>query len=201
MAKEHAIVGHESGEASLAAKATSGIDGAHGAPTPRLREVFDEHASFVCRSLRRLGVSETDLDDVLQEVFLVVYQRLRDYQERGRARSWLYSICTRVAQAHRRKSLRRREHLTSEPPETMAAATQLAQLEDRDALALGHHLLSLLSPEQREVFVLYEVEDMTMPEIAEALSCPVQTAYSRLHKARERILAEVRRAHDQGSQS
>jgi RNA polymerase sigma-70 factor (ECF subfamily) len=189
VAKEHAVLGSDSGGAILAQ-----------AP-PRLREVFNEHAPFVCRSLRRLGVSEVDLDDVLQEVFLVVYQRLADYQETGRARSWLYSICTRVAHAHRRKNLRRRENLTSEVPEAAAAPTQLAQLEDRAALALGHQLLSLLPPEQREVFVLYEVEDMTMQEIAQAMSCPLQTAYSRLHRARERILGEVRRANDPRSKS
>lgn len=155
----------------------------------RLRRLFEEHAAFVCRSMRRLGVSESDLDDVLQEVFVVVYQRLSEYEERGRARSWLYSICTRVALAHRRKAGRRRESIVPEPPERSAAATQHLRIEEREALALGHALLARLPEEEREVFVLFEVEGMAMTDIAEARSCPLQTAYSRLYQARRRIAA------------
>jgi RNA polymerase sigma-70 factor (ECF subfamily) len=163
-------------------------------PTPlRLRHIFEEHAAFVCRSLRRLGVPEADLDDVLQEVFMVVYQRLTEYQERGRARSWLYSICTRLSAGHRRKLGRRRESMMPEPPETVADATQHNRLEEREALALGHRLLSRLPEEEREVFVLYEVEGMAMTEIAEARRCPLQTAYSRLYQARRRIGEHIER--------
>jgi len=158
---------------------------------PRLRAVFEEHGAFVCRSLRLLGVLESDLDDVLQEVFLVVYQRLHDYEERGRARSWLYSICTRVARAQRRKLWRRREELAETVPETSAAATQLDRITDKEALALGHKLLSRLPREQRDVFWLYEVEELPMAEIARGLGCPLQTAYSRLYKARQRIAVET----------
>jgi len=160
---------------------------------PKLREVFEEHGPFVCRSLRYLGVREADLDDLVQEVFLVVYQRLNDYEEKGRARAWLYSICTRVAHAQRRKMGRRRETGAPMPAEESAAATQHEQVEDREALVLGQRLLEQLPEQQREVFLLYEVEDMSMAEIAQALACPLQTAYSRLHKARARILAEVER--------
>jgi len=160
---------------------------------PQLRELFEEHASFVWRSLRRLGVAEADLDDMLQEVFLVVYQRLGDYEERSRARSWLYSICVRVASGQRRKVNRRRENVTMELPEQRTAPEQLQQVEDREALLLGHRLLALLPDEQREVFVLYEVEEMPMTEIAQALGCPLYTAYSRLRTARLKLLAEVTR--------
>lgn len=161
--------------------------------TPSLREIYTEHAPFVCRSLRRLGVSESELDDALQDVFLVVYQRLGDYQERGKTKAWLYSICTRTAHALRRKRQRRREQLVSEPHEGESAAAQLTQVEARQALALGQRLLAMLPAEQREVFVLYEIEEMPMAEVADALGCPLQTAYSRLHKARERVLQETRR--------
>jgi RNA polymerase sigma-70 factor (ECF subfamily) len=157
----------------------------------RLREAFEQHGPFVCRSLRYLGVPEADLDDLLQEVFLVVCQRLNDYEERGRARSWLYSICTRVVRAQRRKQKRRSE--LGPPPEQAAAASQLDRVEDREALQLGWRLLQQLPEEQREVFVLYEVEDMPVAEIARALDCPLQTVYSRLYKARERILAQRQR--------
>lgn len=160
---------------------------------PSLRSWFEEHGPFVCRSLRYLRVREADLDDALQEVFLVVHQRLADYQEKGTLRAWLFAICTRVARAQRRKLGRRRESALPTRSEPVAGATQHTQLEDREALALGYRLLDRLPPLQRQVFVLYEVEDMTMAEVAQALDCPLQTAYSRLHKARERVLAEVER--------
>lgn len=140
-----------------------------------------------------LGVPEGDLDDALQEVFLVVFQRMRDYEERGRVRAWLYSICTRVVWTRRRVMRRRREDLM-EYPEANAVVepVQHDRVVDMEALALGHQLLQGLPPEQRDVFWLYEVEELPMSEIARAIDCPLQTAYSRLHKARERILAAVK---------
>jgi len=157
----------------------------------RLRRMFDEHGAFVCRSLRMLGVPEGDLDDALQEVFLVVFQRMRDYEERGRVRAWLYSICTRVVWTRRRVVRRRREDLGAEIPEAITPPTQHDRVVDHEALALGHRLLQGLPAEQRDVFWLYEVEELPMSEIARSLNCPLQTAYSRLHKARERILVAV----------
>jgi RNA polymerase sigma-70 factor (ECF subfamily) len=153
--------------------------------------VFEQHGAFVCRSLRMCGVREADLDDVLQEVFLVVHQRLPDYEERGSARAWLYSICTRLARAQRRKLWRRREEITNKLPEAPAAATQFESIADTEALALGQQLLQRLPPEQRDVFWLYEVEELTIADIARAIGCPLQTAYSRLRAARQRVLAEV----------
>ena len=158
---------------------------------PQLREIFEHYGAFVCRSLRYLGVHEADLDDLVQEVFLVVCRRLQDYEEKGRARAWLYSICTRIVSSQRRlKGKRLRE---STPLSERTTAAPEVEPIDRVALALGWRLLHQLTQEQREVFVLYEVEEMSMSEIAQAMNCPLQTAYSRLHKARERILAEVRR--------
>lgn len=163
-----------------------------------VREIFEQHAAFVWRSLRHLGVRDADLEDVTQEVFVVVHRRLSSYDERDKVRSWLYAICIRVARAHVRKVLRRRENVTAEPPESDAPPTQLASLEQRQALAYGQQVLAVLSDEQRAVFLLYEVERMSMSEVADALGCPLQTAYSRLYKARERVLATVHRARQRG---
>ncbi|MET0391068.1 MAG: sigma-70 family RNA polymerase sigma factor [Polyangiales bacterium] len=159
--------------------------------TQAKRQLFEEHAAFVCRSLRVLGVHEADLDDMLQEVFVVVFKRFQDYEERGRVRAWLYSICTRVASSQRRKLRRRREDGPLEAEEAPVAATQLERVVDHEALAFGRTLLEQLPREQRDVFWLYEVEELPMAEIAESLACPLQTAYSRLRKARQRILNEL----------
>lgn len=159
----------------------------------RFRRMFEEYGAYVSRRLRLLAVPESDLDDALQEVFIVVLQRLHDFEERGRTRGWLHSICTRVVWARRRKQKRRAEELVDRV-EAAHAPTQHVRLVETEALALGRQLLQSLPAEQRDVFWLYEVEDLTMPEIAQIVGCPLQTAYSRLHKARERILAAVQQA-------
>jgi len=167
--------------------------------SPRtLRALFEEHSAFVWRSLRRLGVADADVDDMMQEVFLVVYHRLAEYEERERVRSWLYSICTRVASSQRRKVARRRENVLAEPTDQSVAPTQQRQIEEQEALRLGHQLLELLPEEQREVFVLYEIEHLPMAQIAETLGCPLHTAYSRLRVARMKIVADIERVRREG---
>lgn len=155
--------------------------------------VFEQYGGLVCRFLRRLGVRESDLDDMVQEVFLVVARRQADYEEHGRARAWIYSICRRVALAQRRKYARSREALSDNTLEPACNAMQLAAVEGRESLALGLRLLELLPENEREIFLLYEVEDVSMAEVAAIVGCPLQTAYSRLHRARARVVAEVER--------
>jgi RNA polymerase sigma-70 factor (ECF subfamily) len=167
---------------------------ASGTVRPEARELFERHASFVWRTLRHLGVRDADLEDVTQEVFVVVHNRLDSYDERDKVRSWLYAICSRVAKAYIRKMVRRRENVMADPPDSEAPATQLEDIERREALERGRQILAALPEEQRAVFVLFEVERMPMLEVAETLGCPLQTAYSRLHKARERVLATLDRA-------
>ena len=157
----------------------------------RLRDIFERHAEFVWRALRNLGVASADLEDATQEVFVVVHGRLATYKERDKMRSWLYAICVRVSQRQKRRYARRRELLGAELPERAVAADQQLDLERREALELGQRLLAVLPDAQREVFLLYEIEHMTMAQVAAVVGCPLQTAYARLHKARERVQAEV----------
>lgn len=160
----------------------------------QLTALFEEHGAFVWRSLRRMGVAPADLEDATQEVFVVVHKRLEEYEERASVRSWLYAICLRVSSRQRRTTSRRRENVVAEPPELSVEPEQQVGVEQRESLRLGQRLLAALPEKQRSVFVLYEVEHMTIAEIAEALGCPLQTAYARLHKARERVRAELARA-------
>jgi len=149
-------------------------------------EIFREHARFLWRALLGLGVRPGDVDDVCQEVFLIVHRRLPEFD--GRAlRSWLYAICLRVASEYRRSARVRREISVAELPESQAPAGQL------DAVfvgELGDRLLASLErldDEKREAFVLYEIEELPLREVAEVLGCPLQTAYSRLQAARSLV--------------
>lgn len=154
--------------------------------------VFKAHHAYVWRILRHLGVTAADQEDVLQEVFVVVHRRLADYREQDKMRSWLYAICTRVVRDYRRRAGRRHEELR-EAPEQPNEAPQANAVADQQALSVAHRLLETLPEKQRAVFVLYEIEQLSMPEIALAVECPLPTAYARLRKARERVLAEVAR--------
>lgn len=155
--------------------------------SPDLESLIDAHATHVWRVLRRFGVPESDVADVAQEVFLVVHRRLADFEGRSRMRTWLYGICRRCAAAHRRRAHRRHEVPVASLPERSDAPPQDRALDGRRALAWLDEVLGGLPDQQREVYVLYELEELTMAEVAAAMGCPLQTAYSRLYAARRAV--------------
>jgi RNA polymerase sigma-70 factor (ECF subfamily) len=158
-------------------------------PTLDFDSVFTDASPYVWRVLGRLGVARADVGDVCQEVFLVVHRRLRDYDGRVPVRSWIYGICVRTASDYRRRAYRRNERLFRQPPEPSVPASQHRQAELDEACAKLQQVLGTLDASKREVFVLYELEELSMNEIAQALDCPLQTAYSRLHAARKAVTA------------
>jgi RNA polymerase sigma-70 factor (ECF subfamily) len=154
-------------------------------------QVFRAQVQYVGRTLRYLGVDPAHLEDACQEVFVVVHRRFDAYKPGGSLRAWIRQICVGVARNHRRTLRRRREDASDYPPETVVPPNQQRDLELGDLRDRLLIVLEELPPEQRDVFVLYEIEQLTMSEVAEALSCPLQTAYSRLNAAREKVRARV----------
>jgi RNA polymerase sigma-70 factor (ECF subfamily) len=152
--------------------------------TPTFKEVFDEHAPYVWRTLRRLGVHDADAKDLCQEVFVVVHRRLPDFDGTSSVKTWLCGIAIRVASQYRRRSRHHREELASDLPEVAQPAEQETELRKTELLHRLDAVLDQLDEHKRTVFVLYELEELTMNEIAPLLGCPLQTAYSRLHAAR-----------------
>jgi RNA polymerase sigma-70 factor (ECF subfamily) len=157
--------------------------------SPDFREVFDSNVRFVWRSLLGLGVGEADVPDASQQVFLVVHAKLDRLEPGCTVRTFIYGICLRVASDFRRRAHIRRERLFAEPPERSAPATQEDGVSHREALASLQDTLNGLDPAQRDAFVLYELEEVDMIDVARALGCPLQTAYSRLHAARKAVVA------------
>lgn len=169
------------------------LDNGARAATPTLREVFRAEAPFVLRILRRLGVPEADLEDAAQDVFLVVHRKLDGYDARSSLRSWLFGIASRVALARRRRASARNE-VPRADLDPLGSEEQATNGDGRiDARALLLHALAQLDLEKRTVFVLYELEGFTMAEVAAAVECPLQTAYSRLRTAREHVRASIGR--------
>ncbi len=162
-----------------------------GAPRPTVRQVFDEHARYIWRTLRHLGIPDADTPDLCQEVFVTVHRKLPDFEGRSSLRTWLYGICIRVASEHRRRPYVRNERAVSEPPPESGADSipePDASLAQRSAV---QRLLGVLDEDKRTVVVLYEIEGFSMKEVAAIVQCPLQTAYSRLHAARELMLAAL----------
>ncbi|HEY8087297.1 MAG TPA: sigma-70 family RNA polymerase sigma factor [Polyangiaceae bacterium] len=162
---------------------------------PDVAGVVREHAPYVWRALRRLGVSESDVPDVAQEVFVVVFRRLADFEGRSTVRTWIYGICVRTASDYRKRAHRRYELPTDSLAERVAVEDRA--LAAREARAELDSILSVLDEDKRAVFVLYELEELGMNEVAAALGCPLQTAYSRLHAARAKVTAEARRRREE----
>jgi len=156
------------------------------------QELFVAHAQFVWRVLRRHGVAERELEDACQEVFVVVHRRLAEFDGRAAVRTWLYGIAVRVASDARRRAHVRRERLEGEVAEQTVVEGAFEHTARRELLALAERALAEMADEKREVFALYELDGLTMAEVAASLEIAESTALSRLYAAREEIQRYLR---------
>jgi len=166
------------------------------APAPErldFRELFETQFSYVWHVLKRLGVAERDLEDLAQQVFLQVHGQLPKFVRDRPLRPWLFSFAYHAASNYRALSRHRVELsiVVPEQADTLPAADE--QLITREELKLAELALSSVALERRAVLLLHEIEGHSMPEIAESLSIPLNTAYSRLRLARKEYEQAVRR--------
>jgi len=165
-------------------------------PRPSFEQAYEAHFDFVWRYARRLGVTPAHLDDVVQEIFVVVYRRLADFEGRSSFRTWLFGIVLNVVRAHRRTMVGAHGAFAGRTdPESVADAS--AGPHERaaraEAVRVVDALLEALDDEKREVFVLAELEQIGAPEIADSLGVPLNTVYSRLRLARQQFAAAAAR--------
>ncbi len=159
----------------------------------KLRALVEQHFADVWRFLRHLGVPEHSVDDAAQDVFLVAARRFDEILP-GREHSFLFGTAFKIAQAARRDFVRSRPIDEGEAEERVdTAPTPEQQLDEKQAEALALRLLDELDEEQRQVFVLYEIEGLTMQRIAELTNVPMGTVASRLRRAREAFQARFER--------
>jgi RNA polymerase sigma-70 factor (ECF subfamily) len=180
----------------VAAEAVA-LDEAESSPrasATRIAGLVRANYAFVWRLLRRLGLREGDADDAAQQVFLAASGRLSGV-EPARERAFLYGVALNVGARARRSLGRRREEPLEAAAERAAAEPNAEQvLERRQARALLDQLLDEMPEELRVVFVLFELEELSTPQIAELCEIPVGTAASRLRRAREDFEERVARA-------
>lgn len=150
---------------------------------PATARLFQAHADEVWRFLKYLGVREQDLADAVQEVFLVAHRKLPDFRGESSERTWLYGIALRVAKTWRR----RRQVVPLGDDDRTVPASQEHELQRRDTHELLVWALDQISETQRDVFVLHEIEEIPMSEVAKRVECGIFTAYSRLRLARRSL--------------
>lgn len=169
-------------------------------PLPSFEKIYAEHFDLVFRNIRRLGVPEAQVDDAVQEVFLVVYRKLGQFEGRSSLKTWIFSIVARVASDCRRTVRRKSPHTRG--PDRAVDADEIAdervegpheRLERLEGVRLLHRLLDELEDDKRIVLVLAELESMTVPEIADTLGENVNTMYARLRAARREFEDAVAR--------
>jgi len=157
---------------------------------PSFDQIYDEHLAFVWRSMQRLGVRAPELDDAIQEVFLVIHRRLPTFEGRSSVKTWVFGIVLRVARTFRRTARRHPEVATPTTEEDCTVESRDPdplpdeQAEHHEAVRLLDELLEEIGEEKREVFILAELEQMTAPEISEAVGISVTNVYARLTAAR-----------------
>jgi len=156
---------------------------------PPFEAIYERYFEFVWASARRLGVSAAAVDDVVQEVFMLIHAKVHTLRDPAALRSWIYGVVRRTASDHRRA-----QRTKDASGAAMAAESDLAReaqptpqelSEQSDQVKLLYSLLAELDEPKREVFILAELEEMSVPEIAAALEIPLNTAYSRLRNARQ----------------
>jgi RNA polymerase sigma-70 factor, ECF subfamily len=160
----------------------------------RLEAMATENFQFIWRSLRRLGVPAAAVDDAAQQVFEVASRRLSDIVE-GRERAFLFKTALLVAAEGRRTAARRRElHPEAEVEELADPAPSPEEANERARKrALLDEILLAMRFDERTVFVLFELEELSMAEIAEIIEIPPGTVASRLRRAREEFHAHAKR--------
>lgn len=168
------------------------------AGAPAFEHVYEEFFDFVYRNARRLGVPDSAADDVVQDVFLVLHRRLRQYDGRASMHSWVYGILANTVRDYRRSFRRKEAPLVAVDrdedwgPASRPASPELRAQRGQD-LALLMSLLAELPEGQRELIVLADLEQMNVPEICSCIGGNSNTVYSRLRAARENLKSKLSR--------
>jgi RNA polymerase sigma-70 factor, ECF subfamily len=155
--------------------------------------MFADHYAYVWASLRRLGVSTRDTEDLAHDVFVQVYGKLSAYDSLRPLRPWLFGFAFRVASDYRRLARHRIEVMGRD--DDVAARGPLAEesLSRKQDAELVAEALNAIDLERRAVLIAFEIDESPMKDVADALQIPLQTAYSRLRVAREEFAVTVRR--------
>ena len=165
-------------------------------PPPDFPSLYRSEFSYVWKTLRRLGAPAQELEDLAHDLFVVVHRHFAEYQPDRPLRPWLFGIAVRVVADFRRSPRSGREILgdaTTPIDPIDHASTPAEHLEGAEARAQLMKALDTLDLDRRAVFVMHELDDVPVPDIARTLAIPLNTAYSRLRLARAEVAAVIQR--------
>jgi len=161
------------------------------------RKLFERHRNDVARLAYRMVGPRSDLEDLVQEVFVQVHKSLRDFRGEARFSTWLHRVTVNVVLMHRRAE-KSRPVLTEElPPGTLEDTSSVlpdVEVERRHRIEAFFALVEEIAEKKRIVFVLHDLEGMAPNEISTIVDAPILTVRTRLFYAR-RELEEKMRAH------
>jgi RNA polymerase sigma-70 factor (ECF subfamily) len=158
---------------------------------PTFRAVFEGESSYVWNTLKRLGVRDRDLEDLTQEVFLVVFRRLGDYDPARPLRPWLFGIAYREAQNHRRRQRPVVPQDLEQTPDGAPTAEQRLALRQAQEIVL--QALDAIDLDRKAILIAHDIDEQPIPAVAQELGIPLNTAYSRLRLARNDFQTAIRR--------
>jgi len=161
--------------------------------------VYEELFAFVWRTARRLGVAESAVDDVCQEVFVAVHRGLPSFEGRAALRTWVFGILQNSVKTHRRglarKSPAQRSVGGIVDPELVSSndSNPYELVSSAQALRLAHEILEAMGDEKRAVFILVELEQWSVADAADAIGDNVNTVHARLRAARKEFAQAAHR--------
>lgn len=162
---------------------------------PTFSAVYAEHAATVARWASRLGGPSADVEDITQEVFVVVNRRLGEFRGESQMSTWLFGITAKVAANERRRRKLRQwwcRLMPSAGDEAQAAGEgSLAELEKRERRELFHRALDRLNERHRRALVLFELEELSVDEVAVHMGLRPGNVRVLLHRARAAFLKSM----------
>jgi RNA polymerase sigma-70 factor (ECF subfamily) len=164
---------------------------------PSCAELYEEYFDFVWRNAARLGVPEGVREDLVHDVFVVVHRKLAEFEGRSSARTWLYGILTRVVLEHRRNHRLRfaKEAEAAADRELVTSERVTEDLARKEATDIVDAILQQMDEDKRTIFVLVELEELSVAEAARGLAINLNTAHARLRAARMHFAEVVQRLH------
>ncbi len=166
---------------------TDVVERAQAGDTAAFRELYAAHHRQVARQLNFL-VPKSDLEDVLQDVFIEVFRSIKRFEGKSAFTTWLYRVAVHVAMKSRRRHTRSRLDIVEEVPEQVDPGPQPVDVSlSAERQARVEELLQQLAPKKRTVLVLHDLQNVDAAKIAELLETNVLTVRTRLFYARREL--------------
>lgn len=152
---------------------------------------FSRELDYICRTLRRLGVCRSDIEDLAHDVFLILHRNWSKFDPSRPLRAYLFGISFRVASSNRRRTWRETSFAVVDTHDSAPVPDEA--LDAKRARALVLSALAHIPLPRRAVLAMHDLDEIPMRDVARELSIPLFTAYSRLRKARREFQSAVLR--------